>query len=126
MNRNTPEEEIVPFKCLHKFVSELCCGQKGEAPLAILFPLGILTIGLVVLYTVFGSTLYSANQDNANASSNPANYQTGPGVFSPITDLEKDPKQNSESVFSNVKSAISDLSSTDTDNTSLNKQNNKK
>ena len=118
MNRNTPEEKIVPFKCLHKFVSELCCGQKGEAPLAILFPLGILTIGLIVIYAVFGSALYCANQDNATASNNPANYQAGPGVFSPITDLEKNPEQNRTRVFSTVKGAISDLNSTGTDNTS--------
>jgi hypothetical protein len=107
---------------MHKFVSELCRGQKGEAPLAILFPLGILTIGLIVIYTVFGSTLYSANQDNANASSNPATYQAGPGAFSPITDLEKNNGQNHERAYSTVKGAIADLNSTSTDNMSLNEQ----
>ena len=116
----------MPFKCLNKFVSELCSGQKGEAPLTILFPLGILAIGLIVIYTVFGSTLYSANQDGANASSNPAAYQAGPGVFSPVTDLEKFNEQTHKRAYSTVKGAIADLNSSNTDNMSLNEQYNRK
>ncbi|MCX6006625.1 MAG: hypothetical protein NTZ34_05095 [Chloroflexi bacterium] len=105
----------MPFKCVYNFVSELCNGQKGEAPLAILFPLGILAIGFIVLYAVFGSTLYSANQDSATAGNNPAIYQAGPGAFSPVTNLEKFTEQNHERAYSTLKGAIADLNSTNTD-----------
>ncbi len=117
----------MPFKRLHKSISQLCSGQKGATtPLTLLFPLGILTIGLIVIHAVFGSAWFSSDQDSANASSNPATYQAGPGTFSPITDLEKTNVQSHGRVYSTVKGAIADLNNSNTDNMSLNGLSNKK
>jgi hypothetical protein len=117
----------MPDKCIYKSVSELCSGQKGAAsPATILFLIGIIVVGMVVVYAVFGTTLFSANAASMSTDANQAAYKPGPGAFTPIADIANSQTQNHERAFSTVKGAIADLNNTSTDNMSLNEQYNRK
>jgi hypothetical protein len=105
-----PGGVIMPVKCIRRAISKLCSEQNGSAiPDTAIILVGIVIITMIVVYCTSGI---------GNAGANPSTFKSGPGTFSPITELEANHNDNPERVYSVVKGAIADLDSRVSDNRS--------
>jgi hypothetical protein len=113
-----PGGMIMPVKCIRLAISKLCRKQEGAAiPDTAVFMIGIVIITLIVVYCTSG---------NGNAAANPSTYKSGPGTFSPITELDANRDNNTERVYSTVRGAIADLDNAFSENKSISMQYNPK
>ena len=104
----------MPVKCIRRAISKLCKKQNGAAiPETLIFLIGIIVITMIIIYCTSGS---------GNADTNPSTYKSGPGAFSPITELDANRDNNPERVYSTVRGAIADLEGSASDNKSLSMQ----